>query len=117
MKKGSKDFNDINSNSNFTNQIQIDLNYFFKFLQLIGNEDKLHIIDSLRKNNSSKSQLAKKLNKTPSTISHHIHVLEEQDIVRGIKDGKFIRYSLNRDKFGMFLNNWNQWISSITNWE
>ncbi|MCA6214604.1 MAG: hypothetical protein PWQ32_1288 [Thermococcaceae archaeon] len=63
----------------------------------ISNESQRKILLLLAEGDKNQSEIAEKLNLTPSTIVYHTKRLERLGIITKIKDGKNTVYSLNCD--------------------
>ncbi len=48
-----------------------------------------------------------------STISHHMKVLQEAELVNGVKNGKWMNYSINKEK----VEEIKEFITYITNYK
>ena len=92
-------------------------NHFLaQFLVAMGSEDRLLILDSLRKKDRCVCEIEAILSKSQPTISHHLKILEGARLIQGWKKGKFTHYSLIQAQFNRFLEFFQEWISSSTNW-
>lgn len=60
-------------------------------------ENRLKILEQLRIGEKCACDLLDDLRVTQSTLSHHMKLLCDADIVKGRKDGKWVYYSLNFD--------------------
>lgn len=60
-------------------------------------ENRLKILEQLRIGEKCACDLLEDLRVTQSTLSHHMKLLCDADIVKGRKDGKWVYYSLNFD--------------------
>ena len=85
-------------------------------IEAIGNIDRFAIINLLRKKTYTITELEGSLNKSQSTISHHIKILQQQKLIVGIKNGKFTEYELVEDNFKRMNKSLNDWFSTISNW-
>ncbi len=85
-------------------------------IEAIGNVDRFAIMNLLRKKSYTITELEGSLNKSQSTISHHIKILQQQNLIMGIKKGKFTEYELVEESIKRMNNSLNNWFSSITNW-
>jgi DNA-binding transcriptional ArsR family regulator len=59
--------------------------------------ERLQIIRILRAGPQHVTGLARMLRTSPVNVSHHLGVLRQAGLVRGRKQGRFVRYSLARD--------------------
>jgi ArsR family transcriptional regulator len=81
-----------------------------------GNPERFLIIDSLREKDRCVCEFEGILQKTQPAVSHHIKILEQIQLIRGWKKGKFTHYSLVEKKFKEFKDLFQEWNESITNW-
>ena len=58
-------------------------------------ENRLQILELLRTGEKCACKLLDDLQITQSTLSHHMKILCDADIVQGRKDGKWVYYSVN----------------------
>ena len=69
-----------------------DLASFFK---VFGDSTRLKILTALLSSPSRVGDLARSLGMTQSAISHQLRLLKEERLVRGVKSGKEVTYSLD----------------------
>lgn len=70
------------------------LSKLLTFLNALSSKDRLLIFNSLKEKDRCVCELEVILDKSQSSISHHLKVLEEIGIIRGWKKGKFTFYSI-----------------------
>ncbi|MBY9006576.1 MAG: helix-turn-helix transcriptional regulator [Candidatus Lokiarchaeota archaeon] len=75
----------------------------FNFCSVLGNQERLKIIQSLRIKNYCVCELEAILDKSQSTISHHLRELEKIGLIRGWKKGKFTHYEVTDEKIVYYL--------------
>jgi DNA-binding transcriptional ArsR family regulator len=80
------------------------LNQSLNFLSILGNIDRLIIINVLKEKDRCVCELEAILDKSQPSISHHLRELEKLDLIRGWKKGKYTYYSLNLDMLDKLLN-------------
>ncbi|UYP47649.1 hypothetical protein NEF87_003934 [Candidatus Lokiarchaeum ossiferum] len=85
-------------------------------IEAIGNVDRFAIVNLLKKRSYTITELEGALNKSQSTISHHIKILQQQNLIMGIKQGKFTEYELVKDSFKRMNSSLIEWFSAISNW-
>jgi ArsR family transcriptional regulator, arsenate/arsenite/antimonite-responsive transcriptional repressor len=68
------------------------LNSVFKAL---GDPTRLTILQLLREQSRTPSELLERMPVTQPTLSHHLDILKRADLVETRREGQFIRYSLN----------------------
>ncbi|MHA1731155.1 MAG: ArsR/SmtB family transcription factor [Promethearchaeota archaeon] len=91
-------------------------NFLLGVLTAIGNRDRFWILSVLKEKDRCVCELEAFLGKSQSTVSHHLRVLENHDLVRGWKRGKFTHYALVRPTFEKFKATLLEWMEGATNW-
>ena len=66
-----------------------------KIFKAFCDENRLQILELLRSGEKCACTLLDDLHITQSTLSHHMKILCDADIVQGRKEGKWVHYSLN----------------------
>ena len=69
------------------------------------------ILEMLRKRDMTAGEIADEFNISKPSISHHLDLLRQADMVVAIKEGQFITYSLNTTVFDGIM----KWIFDFTN--
>ncbi len=72
------------------------MNTLFKAL---GDPTRRQIIELLRKKDMTAGEIADQFNMSKPSISHHLDLLKQADVVQSVKQGQFITYSLNTTVF------------------
>jgi ArsR family transcriptional regulator len=62
---------------------------------------RLEILNLLRKEDLTPSDILKKLDVSQPTLSHHLDILKRAGLIDGQRKGQFIEYSLNLSVFEM----------------
>lgn len=70
-----------------------------KVFKALSNDNRLKIIDLLDDNNLCACKILEEIELSQSTISHHMKILEDADLVNSKKDGKWRYYSINSQTF------------------
>jgi ArsR family transcriptional regulator len=70
-----------------------------KVFKALSNDNRLKIINLLDHNRLCACKILEKIDLTQSTISHHMKILEDADLVNSTKDGKWRYYSINSKTF------------------
>ena len=65
-----------------------------RFFNILGNENRLNILKLLMQKDYCVCELEAILDKSQSSISHHLKSLENEGLIRGIKRGYFTHYEL-----------------------
>ncbi len=71
----------------------------YDFCNSLGNKTRLNILEILKKEDYCVCELEVILNKSQATISHHLRILENVNLIRGWKKGKFTFYVFNKETF------------------
>lgn len=66
-----------------------------KIFKAFCDENRLQILDMLKSGEKCACKLVDELNISQSTLSHHMKILCDAEIVKGRKDGKWVHYSLD----------------------
>ena len=73
-----------------------------RFCSTLGNQERLKIIHCLRIKKYCVCELEAILDKSQSTISHHLKEMEDIGLIRGWKKGKFTHYEINEKKLDFY---------------
>jgi ArsR family transcriptional regulator, arsenate/arsenite/antimonite-responsive transcriptional repressor len=84
------------------------MNILFKAL---GDPTRRQIIELLRKKDMTAGEIADQFNMSKPSISHHLDLLRQADVVQSVKEGQFITYSLNTTVFDEMV----KWVMDISN--
>lgn len=99
---------------------QAKMNKNFEFLteimRALGNKDRFIIVDMLRQKDRCICELEVLLDKSQGAVSRQLKILEESNLIKGWKQGKFTHYSLVKPIFEKFLNIISNWSEKTTNW-
>lgn len=66
-----------------------------KFFKAFGDENRLKILDLIKDEEKCACNILEELHISQSTLSHHMKVLEESEIVVSRKEGKWTHYSID----------------------
>jgi ArsR family transcriptional regulator len=66
-----------------------------KFYKALGDETRQRMLSLLKSREMCVCELITALSMTQPTTSHHLRILEEADLVRSRKEGKWVFYSLS----------------------
>jgi len=83
------------------------MNLLFKAL---GDPTRRQIIELLRKRDMTAGEIADYFSISKPSISHHLDLLKQANVVLSIKEGQFITYSLNTTVFDEMV----KWIIDIS---
>jgi len=73
------------------------------FCNILGNEERLKIIKVLLSKDYCVCELEAILDKSQSTISHHLRELEKIGLIRGWKRGRFTHYEIFKEKIEYYI--------------
>ena len=69
-----------------------------KLFKALGDENRLRILSMLQHGERCACVLLEHVHLSQPTLSHHMKILCEAGLVTGRKEGKWVHYSLNRDR-------------------
>ena len=69
-----------------------------EILKSLGDENRLKILSHLSENELCVYEIMDKLDMSQSTVSHHLKILKNTELIKGRKAGKWVFYSINEDK-------------------
>ncbi len=70
----------------------------------IADPTRLKILFLLRNGELCVCEIFEALDKSQSTVSHHLHILKKENIINGRKEGKWIYYTLNNPQILEIIN-------------
>jgi ArsR family transcriptional regulator, arsenate/arsenite/antimonite-responsive transcriptional repressor len=82
------------------------VNALFKAL---ADPTRRQIIEMLRAKDMTAGDIAEHFEMSKPSISHHLDLLKQADVVTTVKEGQFIRYSLNTTVFDDMV----QWVMAM----
>lgn len=82
------------------------MNSLFKAL---NDETRRQIIELLKEKDMNAGQIADRFNISKPSISHHLDILKQADLITSEKKGQFVEYSLNTSILEDLLN----WILTL----
>jgi ArsR family transcriptional regulator, arsenate/arsenite/antimonite-responsive transcriptional repressor len=82
------------------------MNAVFKAL---NDPTRRQILDMLRQGDRTAGDIADQFDMTKPSISHHLDLLRQADLVSSVKEGQFIRYTLNTTVFDEVLG----WLMAL----
>ncbi len=105
-----------NSNAHFENLLELgkkleeneNLDVIERFTSAISSKERLIIINALKEQDRCVCELEAILNKSQSTISHHLRKLVTAGIIQGYKKQKFTYYHLFKEEIKQYLEIFNQ---------
>lgn len=82
------------------------MNRIFKAL---NDPIRREILELLKEKDMNAGEIADHFNITKPSISHHLDLLKQADLVLGVKNGQYVKYSLNKTVLDDII----QWLMSI----
>lgn len=79
-------------------------------LKAVSDETRLKIIDMLSCGGLCACQILESFNITQPTLSYHMKILVESGLVNGVREGAWMRYTLNKKKTDEIIS----FLSDIT---
>lgn len=74
-----------------------DYGQYVIFLKALADETRLQIIDMLSGGELCACKILEYFDITQPTLSYHMKILCESGLVEGVRDGIWMRYSLNKE--------------------
>ena len=84
------------------------MNVLFKAL---NDQTRREIVELLKKGDLTAGEIADHFNISKPSISHHLELLKQADIITSVKNGQFIHYSLNATVFDEIIT----WVLGLQN--
>lgn len=75
-----------------------------EFLKVFGDPDRVRILELLKDKQMCVGHIAEALQKTVSAVSHQLGIMRRQRLVRYVKDGKNIYYTVDDAHVSMLLD-------------
>ncbi|AVQ98194.1 HTH-type transcriptional regulator KmtR [Oceanobacillus picturae] len=72
--------------------LQVDIDTKMKFLHGLSNKTRVQILESIKEDEKTVSQIVQDLNGNQSNISQHLTCLKGCGLVVGRQDGKYVYY-------------------------
>lgn len=82
-----------------------------KVFKALDDPTRREILEMLRERDLTAGEIAEAFNISKPSISHHLDLLKQAELVISIREGQFIRYSLNVTVLDELLG----WIMGIKN--
>ncbi len=79
-------------------------------MKALADETRLKIIDMLSCGELCACKILEEFNITQPTLSYHMKILVENELVKAVRDGAWMRYTLNKEKTDLILS----FLSEIT---
>lgn len=85
------------------------------FFNALASKERLIIIESLKDQDRCVCELEAILDKSQSTISHHLRKLERAELIYSFKKGNYTYYGLIKEKLQSYIRIFNNKINTIIN--
>ncbi|MDD4571150.1 MAG: metalloregulator ArsR/SmtB family transcription factor [Clostridia bacterium] len=73
------------------------------FVKALADETRLKIVDMLSCGEMCACHILENLSISQSTLSYHMKILSESGLVKAVRDGAWMRYSLNQENLESLL--------------
>jgi DNA-binding transcriptional ArsR family regulator len=80
-------------------------------LKALSDPTRREILQMLHKQDLTAGEIADAFNMSKPSISHHLDILRQANLVVSVKEGQFITYSINTTELDELIN----WIYKIMN--
>jgi DNA-binding transcriptional ArsR family regulator len=84
-----------------------------KFIRGFGDKTRLLILECIKDNEKSVSQIMEEVQGSQSSISQHISCLKGCGLIVGRQDGKFIYYRLKNEQIKQLLSMFDTVLASV----
>ena len=86
---------------------------FPETFKALSDPTRREILNLLKRGDLSAGEIADRFDMTAATISHHLSVLKQADLIMDRREGKYIYYQLNLSVFEELLS----WLKDFTHKE
>lgn len=91
--------------------MQYSYSEYVPILKALSDETRLKIVDMLSCGTLCACDILEHVHISQSTLSYHMKILTECGLIDAVKDGSWMRYSLNKERSTLLTS----FISDITN--
>ena len=95
--------------------IQTDLDLKVKFLRAFGDKTRVQILDFIKDEEKTVSQIVEGIDGNQSNISQHLACLRGCGIIVGRQEGKYVYYSLRNQEIKELLSTFDNVLGQIEN--
>ena len=81
-----------------------------KIFKALNDPTRRRILEMLRKGDLTAGEIAEDFSMTKPSISHHLDILRQADLVLSIKKGQYVHYSINTT----VLDDLMRWMIQLT---
>lgn len=75
-----------------------------KLFKALNDDTRRQILDYLRNGDMTAGEIAEQFNISKPSISHHLDILKQAELVESYREGQFIHYSLNTTVMDDIIN-------------
>ncbi len=75
-----------------------------KLFKALNDDTRRQILDYLRNGHMTAGEIAEQFNISKPSISHHLDILKQAELVESYREGQFIHYSLNTTVMDDIIN-------------
>lgn len=76
----------------------------------LADPTRREIVEMLRNGPRTSGEIAERFPTSWATISRHLSVLREADLIQSVRDGQFVRYELNTTVFHDVVEHLIKWL-------
>ena len=76
----------------------------------LADPTRREIVEMLRNGPRTSGEIAERFPTSCATISRHLSVLREADLIQSVRDGQFVRYELNTTVFHDVVEHLIKWL-------
>jgi DNA-binding transcriptional ArsR family regulator len=76
---------------------------FSHLFQALSDPTRRAILNLLKGRHFTPSEMLERMDVSQPTLSHHLDILKRAGLIDGVREGQFIRYSLNMSVFQMAI--------------
>lgn len=81
-----------------------ELNKNYEILKSLADPTRLKILYLLKEGELCACKIIESIDKSQSTVSHHLNILRKEGILEGRKEGTWIHYKLSDEKIIEYIN-------------
>ena len=94
---------------------QVELKNLENFFNALASKERIIIIKSLKDGDRCVCELETILDKSQSTISHHLRKLERAGLIYSFRKGNYTHYGLKKERLEEYIEVFNNEINTIIN--
>ena len=82
---------------------EINISYLAEFYKVFADETRLKILDSLLNGDKCVNEIAQEISMSSSCVSHQLKNLRALNLVKSVKNGQNVMYSISDDHIRIIL--------------